>query len=251
MKQKYYLILGIIALVIIAGIIFIGNIQQPEVKEVKLPTGEVLKVEAYEGFNLSVDETKEFSLSEHKISVTYLENLPQNKLEITIDNGMEIIVIGSDERNTCSDCYTCYEFDVGVSCKIEPETCWWVNSKCQDVAKEKKTETEYTCEIKDRVGSDCMYRWSKEEIVFIIQPPLTVEQDLDNDGKICEDPFEINGEPVCGAGFQEGLQIDNDGDGLINEDYQEYYYYRKWDTDVLEFSALIPTTCPPGVGCPE
>jgi len=213
MKQKYFLILGII---VVLGIIFISGCIQKGLEEAKA-TGE--DTEAYEGFNLKLGETKEFSLSEHKISVVYLSNSPKQLLEVIIDGERDII-----------------EIEI-------TDICYITTTKCETIVPEDESgEKKTVCkEIQER--SDCRYFWRKGEIIFYVNP-LIIEQDLDKDGKICEDPFEIDGKPMwCGTRsvtHGEGLQIDNDGDGLVNEDYQEYYYYRdSWDTDLLEFSVGI------------
>jgi hypothetical protein len=212
----------ILPLVFVSVIFISGCVQQ---SEERLPTGEA--AEAYEEFNLKVGETKSFSLLKHEITVLYLSNSPKQSLEVTVD---------------------------GEKDKVEIEItdiCYTTTTKCETIVPENESEEKKTVCREVQEQSDCSYSWKRGEIVFNINP-LIIEQDLDKDGKICEDPFEINGEPICGASFQEGPQIDNDGDGLINEDYQEYYYYRNnWNTNLLEFSIYIPKQCPLGVGCPE
>lgn len=196
----------------------INKINSSNIKE---PNGGEAVVD-YKSFDLKKGETTKFKLSKHEISITYVENSPKHKLEVAVDGEKEITEI---ERVECKKltCKTCFET---VVCKTEPSFCLWVDNTCQDVSEVKKG-INYTCkEMEEK--TDCIYYWERNEISFSVNP-LIIEQDLDKDGKIGEDPIEVEGKP-----------IDNDGDGLINEDYQEKYYFRNdWNTDLLEFEVWI------------
>ena len=65
----------------------------PFTKSTGTVTGIEQSLEAYEGFNLKVGETKTFSLSKHEITVLYSSNSPKQSLEVTIDGAKDKVEI--------------------------------------------------------------------------------------------------------------------------------------------------------------
>jgi hypothetical protein len=83
--------------------------------------------------------------------------------------------------------------------------------------------------------------WLDNDVGILVYPVNKI-YDIDGDGKIGEDPLEIDPEH----------QVDNDGDGKINEDPYEYYWdYSNWNTDSLKIIVFIVQKLAPGQGRPE
>ena len=102
MNQKY-IIFGIVALFVIAGVIFVlSNNNQKTHEDENIPIQGVGAFKALNNFYLNQGESKSLSLDGYEINVEYMSSSPQT-IKFTVDGEIKTVVIKENEG--CASSY--------------------------------------------------------------------------------------------------------------------------------------------------